>query len=90
MFIEMHVCVIPLWDVKHKTIISLLQALKDVPRKAYYIGTKVARYEKDPRRMFDFSAEKTLMSVDHSLQLLGLEYVDIIQVSAHVSSFTML
>ncbi|KDR24485.1 L-galactose dehydrogenase-like isoform X2 [Zootermopsis nevadensis] len=56
------------------------KALKDVPRNAYYIATKVARYEVDPRKMFDFSRGKTLESVDHSLKLLGLDYVDIIQV----------
>ncbi|PSN47269.1 L-galactose dehydrogenase [Blattella germanica] len=55
------------------------KALKDVPRKAYYIATKVARYDKDPKKMFDFSKEKTLWSVDHSLKLLGLDYVDIVQ-----------
>ncbi|XP_069690833.1 uncharacterized protein [Periplaneta americana] len=56
------------------------KALKDIPRQAYYIGTKVARYETDPHKMFDFSAEKTLRSVDHSLKQLGLDYVDVIQV----------
>lgn len=56
------------------------KALKDIPRNAYYIGTKVGRYETDPTKMFDFSREKTLWSVDHSLKLLGLDYVDIIQV----------
>ena len=33
--------------------------------------------------MFDFSAERTLQSVDDSLRYLGLDYVDIIQVSNH-------
>lgn len=56
------------------------KALKDIPRNAYYIATKVGRYERDPRKMFDFSRDKTLESVDHSLKLLGLDYVDIIQV----------
>lgn len=41
----------------------------------------MARYETDPHKMFDFSAEKTLRSVDHSLKQLGLDYVDVIQVS---------
>lgn len=57
------------------------KALKDVPRKAYYIGTKVGRY--DPAKgtgQFEFSAEKTRESVSKSLNLLGLEYVDVIQV----------
>jgi len=61
-------------------VLSFLQALKDIPRNAYYIATKVGRYETDPKKMFDFSREKTLESVDHSLKLLDLDYVDIIQV----------
>ncbi|XP_017855752.1 PREDICTED: L-galactose dehydrogenase [Drosophila arizonae] len=56
------------------------KALKDVPREAYYIATKVARYELDYENMFDFSARKTRESVEKSLQLLGLEYVDVIQI----------
>lgn len=75
-----------LWSVKHLTVISLLKALKDIPRNAYYIGTKVGRYETDPTKMFDFSRDKTLWSVDHSLKLLGLDYVDIIQVSPYSQS----
>uniref|UniRef100_W8BPY3 D-arabinose 1-dehydrogenase n=1 Tax=Ceratitis capitata TaxID=7213 RepID=W8BPY3_CERCA len=54
--------------------------LKDIPREAYYIATKVGRYEKDLTKMFDFSAKKTRASVEKSLQLLGLDYVDIIQI----------
>lgn len=64
-------------------MLSFLQALKDIPRNAYYIATKVGRYEKDPKKMFDFSRQKTLESVDHSLKLLGLDYVDIIQVGLY-------
>ncbi|XP_067005452.2 uncharacterized protein [Anabrus simplex] len=56
------------------------KALQGVPRQAYYIGTKVARYVFEVSKMFDFSAEKTKWSIDHSLKLLGLDYVDIIQV----------
>jgi len=33
--------------------------------------------------MFDFSRQKTLESVQHSLKLLGLDYVDIIQVGLY-------
>lgn len=56
------------------------RALKDVPREAYYIATKVARYEQDPKRMYDFSAAKTRESVRKSLGLLGLNYVDVVLV----------
>ena len=62
----------------------MLQALKEIPRKAYYIATKVGRYETDPKKTFDFSKEKTLWSVDNSLKLLGLDYVDIIQVRTEI------
>lgn len=56
------------------------KALKGVPREAYYIATKVGRYEVAPKKQFDFSAEKTLKSVDVSLSYLKLDYVDVIQV----------
>lgn len=55
-------------------------ALKDVPRSAYYLATKVGRYNATFEGMFDFSAKKTRESVEKSLKLLGLDYVDIIQV----------
>lgn len=57
-----------------------LQALKGIPRNSYYIGSKVGRYEKTTERMFDFSTEKTAAGVDNTLNLLGLDYVDLIQV----------
>lgn len=56
------------------------ECLKDVPREAYYIATKVGRYEKDPKLMFDFSAEKTRESIDLSLKRLKVDYIDVIQV----------
>lgn len=56
------------------------KALDGIPRTAYYIATKVGRYQPEVDKMFDFSAERTLQSVDESLQRMGLDYVDIIQV----------
>lgn len=55
-------------------------ALKEIPREAYYIATKIGRYELDYDNMFDFTIEKTRKSFKKSLELLGLDYVDIIQV----------
>lgn len=55
-------------------------ALKNLPREAYYIATKVGRYEKDLVSRFDFSAKRTRESVEKSLKLLGIKYVDVIQV----------
>ncbi|VVD01652.1 unnamed protein product [Leptidea sinapis] len=59
--------------------IAFVYALKSIPRESYYIGSKVGRYEKDTAGMFDFSAEKTEAGLDNTLNLLGLEYVDLIQ-----------
>ncbi|XP_071942080.1 uncharacterized protein [Antedon mediterranea] len=66
------------WYGRSETVIG--KALKNIPRNAYYISTKVCRYKPNVAEMFDFSAERTLRSVDESLQHLGLDYVDIIQV----------
>ncbi|XP_044016791.1 L-galactose dehydrogenase-like isoform X1 [Aphidius gifuensis] len=63
---------------KSETIIG--KALKGIPRKAYYIATKVGRYELDFDNMFDFSAEKTRKSFKKSLERLGVNYVDVLQV----------
>ncbi|XP_052682718.1 uncharacterized protein LOC128163213 isoform X2 [Crassostrea angulata] len=56
------------------------KALDGIPRTAYYIATKVGRYQPEVDNMFDFSAERTLRSVDESLQRMGLDFVDVIQV----------
>lgn len=56
------------------------KALKDIPREAYYIGTKVGRYKPEITEMFDFSAEKVLKGFEESLEKLGLQYVDILQI----------
>lgn len=56
------------------------EALRGVPRDAFYLATKVGRYEANITEMFDFSAERTARSVDESLQRTGLEYIDLIQV----------
>ena len=44
------------------------------------MATKVGRYEQEIGDMFDFTREKTLASVEASLQRLGLDYIDLIQV----------
>lgn len=54
--------------------------LPSIDRSKFVIATKVARYAKEPSKMFDFSHDRTLQSVDESLARLGIDYVDIIQV----------
>ena len=55
-------------------------ALADVPRQAYYLATKVGRYDLQTAGMFDFSAERVRRSVMESLARLRLDYIDVIQV----------
>jgi len=59
---------------------TLGKAFTDIPRSSFYIATKVGRYKPQWDEMFDFSYERTIKSVDESLNRLGLEYVDIVQV----------
>ena len=47
--------------------------------QAYYLHTKVGRYEPDIERMFDFTAERVIRSVEESLARLRLDYIDCIQ-----------
>ncbi|KAJ3656567.1 hypothetical protein Zmor_015637 [Zophobas morio] len=56
------------------------KCLEGIPRKAYYLATKVGRYEKDPKFMFDYSGKKTRESIEVSLKRLGVDYVDLLQV----------
>ena len=63
---------------KSETVLGL--ALKDVPRHAYYLNTKVGRYQPEVDAMFDFSAARVTRSVNESLQRLQLDYIDTIQV----------
>ena len=62
---------------KAETVLG--KALREIPREKYLLATKVGRYgykEQD----FDFSAGRVTRSVDESLERLGVDYVDFIQV----------
>ncbi|CAG0916495.1 unnamed protein product [Notodromas monacha] len=52
-------------------------ALKDIPRDAYYLATKVGRYD---YKSFDYSAERVFRSVKESMAKLNVDYIDLIQV----------
>ncbi|EZA46827.1 L-galactose dehydrogenase isoform X2 [Ooceraea biroi] len=68
------------WYGQGRSETTLGKALKGIPRQAYYIATKVGRYELDYDNMFDFTVAKTKKSFKKSLELLGVDYVDVIQV----------
>lgn len=68
------------WYGQGKSEEILGKALKEIPRDTYYIGTKIGRYCLEVEKQFDFSAKKTRESIEKSLKLLGLNYIDIIQI----------
>ena len=60
-------------------------ALKDIPREAYFLATKVGRYARtDTEKMFDFSRKKILESVEESMRLMGVQQVDLLQVHCKI------
>lgn len=69
------------WYGQGKSEEILGRALAGIPREAYYIATKIGRYEKEVSKQMNFTAKKTRESVEKSLKLLQLDYVDVIQVS---------
>lgn len=57
------------------------KALKGVPRKSFYLATKVGRYDPpDTYTQFDYSERKTRESIEKSMKLLGVSYLDIVTI----------
>ncbi|CAB3403140.1 unnamed protein product [Caenorhabditis bovis] len=71
------------WYSQSRSESILGKALSKIPRKSYYISTKVGRFELDYARTFDFRADKILESLTNSLKRLQLTYIDICYVQIH-------
>lgn len=56
------------------------KALSGLSRDSFRLATKVGRYPGDYANMFDFSAKRTLRSVQDSLAKTGVSYFDVLQV----------
>ena len=56
------------------------RALKHIPRQAYYLHTKCCRYLPAVLDQFDFTYDRTIRSVNESLQRLQVDYIDAVQV----------
>ena len=56
------------------------KALRQIPRDRYYLSTKVGRYGKDGVNTWDYSARRAKESVYESMERLGIDYIDIINV----------
>lgn len=76
------------WYGQTRSESILGKILAKVPRKAYYISTKVGRFELDYARTFDFRADKVLESLTNSLKRLKLTYIDVCFVQVHDADFT--
>lgn len=63
---------------KAETVLG--KALKDLPRDAYYLSTKVGRYGKDGVNTWDYSAKRVTESVYESMERLNIDYIDLINV----------
>lgn len=64
--------------LKAETVLG--KALREIPRNRYILSTKVGRYGKDGVNTWDYSAERAKKSVYESMERLGVDYVDIINV----------
>lgn len=68
------------WYGQGKSERVLGRALQQIPREAYFLTTKVGRYELEEEKMFDFTAKRVTQSVYESMERLGVSYIDSIQV----------
>lgn len=63
---------------KAETVLG--KALREIPRDKYYLSTKVGRYGKDGVNTWDYSAQRATDSVYESMERLGIDYIDLINV----------
>ena len=63
---------------KAETVLG--EALKNIPRDKYYLSTKVGRYGKDGVNTWDYSAKRVTDSVYESMERLGIDHIDLINV----------
>lgn len=63
---------------KAETVLG--KALRNIPRDKYYLSTKVGRYGKDGVNTWDYSAQRVTDSVYESMERLGIDHIDLINV----------
>jgi len=56
------------------------KALRQIPREKYILSTKVGRYGHDGVNSWDYSAKRARESVYESMERLGVDHIDLIQV----------
>lgn len=63
---------------KAETVLG--KALREIPRDRYYLSTKVGRYGNDGVNTWDYSGRRATESVYESMERLGVDYIDLINV----------
>ena len=63
---------------KAETVLG--KALRNIPRDKYFLSTKVGRYGKDGKNTWDYSAKRVTDSVYESMERLGIDHIDLINV----------
>ena len=63
-----------------KAEMVLGKALRQIPRDRYYLSTKVGRYGQDGVNTWDYSAARVTASVYESMERLGVDHIDLINV----------
>ena len=63
---------------KAETVLG--KALRGIPREKYYLSTKVGRYGKDGVNTWDYSGRRAQESVSESMERLGIDHIDLINV----------
>lgn len=56
------------------------KALRGIDRSKYYLSTKVGRYGKDGVNTWDYSGKRATESVYESMERLGIDHIDLINV----------
>lgn len=56
------------------------KALRQIPRSQFILSTKVGRYGKNGSNVWDYSARRARESVHESMDRLGVDYIDLINV----------
>ena len=64
--------------LKAETVLG--KALREIPRDKYFLSTKVGRYGKNGVNTWDYSAKRATESVYESMERLGVDYIDLINV----------
>lgn len=63
---------------KAETVLG--KALREIPRDKYLLSTKVGRYGKDGVNTWDYSGKRATESVYESMERLGIDHIDLINV----------